>query len=268
VCQAEFPGIYPERSNDQPNGTVDANHLKALLQDASVYPGTNPPRTVASFFRQWVQLCSVATPTQGTYFLQVQTAKKISGLVTPYAGGANRYAVRVGLGSNYTSSNNLKLYGNQKMGIYANATGADTRFYLTRVLPGEAGHTLILNFFDTGDASQAGSIQVLPPPDSNVSGGTFADCGYTAPPGNNVGPPWGPYIATSVGCQVNGVISGTYNGQWVTFEVPIPADYTCNATDPLGCWTRLRFAYPVGTDVSDTTTWSAFMVGDPVRLIQ
>ena len=268
VCQAEFPGLFPERANDQPNGTVDANRLKALLQDTSTYPGTSPPRTVASFFRQWVQMCSVASPVQGTYFLQVQTAKKISGVVTPYAGGSNRYAIRLGLGSNYTSSNRLKLYGNQKMGIYANATGADTRFYLTRVLPGEAGHTLILNFFDTGDASQAGSIQVLPPPDSNVSGGAFPDCGYTAPAGNSVGPPWGPYIATSTGCQVNGVISGSYNGQWITFEVPIPADYTCNDTDPLGCWTRLRFAYPVGTNVSDTTTWSAFMVGDPVRLIE
>ena len=136
------------------------------------------------------------------------------------------------------------------------------------MLPGEAGHTLILNFFDTGDASQAGSIQVLPPPDSNVSGGAFANCGYTQPAGNSVGPPWGPIVATSTGCQVNGVISGSYNGQWVTFEVPIPADYDCDDTDPLGCWTRLRFAYPVGTNVTDTTTWSAFMVGDPVRLIE
>ena len=32
VCQAEFPGVYPETSNDQPNGTVDTNELKTLLQ--------------------------------------------------------------------------------------------------------------------------------------------------------------------------------------------------------------------------------------------
>ncbi|HEX3287755.1 MAG TPA: pilus assembly protein TadG-related protein, partial [Mycobacterium sp.] len=64
VCQAEFPGLFPERANDQPTGGtgVDAAHLKALLQDATPYPGTNPPRTVASFFRQWVQICSVASP--------------------------------------------------------------------------------------------------------------------------------------------------------------------------------------------------------------
>ena len=189
VCQAEFPGIFPERTGDQPTGgSIDANHLKALLQDASTYPGTNPARSFASFFRQWVTLCSVASPVQGTYFLQVQTSKKISGVPAPNAGGANRYAIRVGLGSNYTSTNNLKLYGNQKMGIYANATGADTRFYLTRVLPGEAGHTLILNFFDTGDASAAGNITILPPPDSNVTAGTFAGCEFTKPPGNSTGP--------------------------------------------------------------------------------
>ena len=74
------------------------------------------------------------------------------------------------------------------MGIYANATAADTQFYLTRLLPGEAGKTLVLQFFDTGDASTAGEIQVLPPPDSNVSGGTFTSCRYTAPPGNSTAP--------------------------------------------------------------------------------
>ena len=79
VCQAEFPGVFPETSNDLPNGTVDAQHLKALLQQSTTYPGTNPARSFASFFRQWVQICSVASPVQGTYFLQVQTAKKISG---------------------------------------------------------------------------------------------------------------------------------------------------------------------------------------------
>ncbi len=274
VCQAEFPGVFPERSNDLPNGTVDAQHLKALLQLSTTYAGTNPARSFASFFRQWVQICSVASPIQGTYFLQVQTAKKISGLATPIGGGSNRYAVRLGLGANFASSNNLKLYGNQKMGIYANATGADTRFYLTRVLPGEAGHTLILNFFDTGDASAPGAISVLPPPDSNVTGGTFPNCEFTKPPGNSTGPPWGTFIATSPGCQVTGVSNTdsspgpNYNGQWVTYEVPIPDDYTCVDTDPLGCWTRLRFTYPAGTNVSDTTTWSAFMLGDPVRLIQ
>jgi hypothetical protein len=49
-------------------------------------------------------------------------------------------------------------------------------------------------------------------------------------------------------------------------RIPIPDNYTCNYNDPLGCWTRVNFAFP--DRVSDTTTWSAQMTGDPVRIIQ
>ncbi len=271
VCQAEFPGVYPETTNGQPNGTISSTQLKTLLQQSTAYPGTNPARSFASFFRQWVQICSVASPVQGTYFLEVQTGKKIDGSAAPNGGGSNRFAIRAGVGSNFATTNGLHIYGNGRMGAYANATGANTQFYLTRVLPGEAGKTLVLNFFDTGDASQAGTLAVLPPADSNVSGGAFANCQFTQPPGNATGPPWGTFSNTASGCKITGVSnSGTpnYNGQWVTWQIPIPSTYTCNSADPLGCWTKLQFVYPTGTSVSDTTTWSAYILGEPVRLIQ
>ena len=274
VCQADFPGVYPETTNGLPNGTVSATALKTLLQQSTAYAGTNPARSFASFFRQWVTVCSVANPVQGTYFLQVQTGKKSDGTATPNGGGSNRFAIKAGLGSNYAATNGLHVYGNQKMGAYANATGANTQFYLTRVLPGEAGKTLVLNFYDTGDASQAGTLAVLPPADSNVASGVFANCLFTLPPGNATGPPWGTFSNTGSGCKITGVSNTSnnpgpsYNGQWVTWEIPIPGTYTCNATDPLGCWTKLQFVYPAGTNVSDTTTWSAYILGEPVRLIQ
>jgi hypothetical protein len=270
LCQAEFPGLFPEKDSGLPDsGAVNAGYLSTLLQSSANAPGVQPPMRFNQFFRQWVQLCSVASPIQGTYFLQVQTNKKIDGTTAPVAGGSNRYAVQVGLGSNFSASNGIRLYGNGRMGIYANASGADTRFYLTRILPGEAGKTLVLDFFDTGDASQPGAIQVLPPPDSNVAGGTFAGCKYTAPPGNSTpSPDWGTFVSTASACTVSGVSSSTYNGQWVTYQVPIPADYTCNTASATGCWTRLRFSYPTGTTVSDTTSWTAYVMGQPVRLIQ
>jgi hypothetical protein len=62
--------------------------------------------------------------------------------------------------------------------------------------------------------------------------------------------------------------SPNYNGQWVTWEIPIPGNYTCNQSLALGCWTKLQFVYPSGTTVSDTTTWSAYILGEPVRLIK
>ena len=165
------------------------------MKQSTNYPGVSPAMKFNQFFRQWVTLCSVANPTQGTYFLQVQTGKKIDGTAAPNAGGSNRFSIQAGIGSNFTASNDVRVYGNGKMGAYANATGADTRFFLTRILPGEAGKTLMLNFFDVGDAAlatgQSGTISILPPPDSNVASGTFAGCKYTVPPGNATGPPWG-----------------------------------------------------------------------------
>jgi Flp pilus assembly protein TadG len=269
LCENEFPGTYPETSTDLPNGTVNSNRLKTLLQSATTYPGTNPARTFASYFRQWVVLCSLASPDAGTYFLQVQTATKIDGSAAPAAGGANRYAIQVGVGTDYSTVNGLKIYGSGRMAIYANATGADTRFYLTRIPPGEAGKTLVLNFFDVGDASLAGDIQVLPPPDSNVTGGVFTSCKYTAVPGNSTGPPWGTFTATGSNCTVTGVSTGSgYNAQWVAFEVPIPNNYTCSSASATGCWVRLRFKYSAGASVQDTTTWSAYVLGEPVRIIE
>lgn len=270
VCQAEFPGIFPERANDLPTGTVNSDRLSDLLKSSTNYPGVTPAMRFNDFFRQWVTLCSVATPESGTYFLQVQTGVKIDGTSAPNAGGANRWSLRAGLGSDFSTATNIRVYGNGRMGVYANATAADTQFYLTRLLPGEAGKTLVLQFFDTGDASTAGEIQVLPPPDSNVTGGTFTSCRYTAPPGNSTGPPWGTLTATSTSqCKITGVsTSNGFNGQWVTYEVPIPSTYDCNDTIATGCWTRLRFNFPSQTSVQDTTSWIAYVLGEPVRLIQ
>jgi hypothetical protein len=271
LCQAEFPGIYPEASNDQPNGTIDANHLYNLLQQSTNYPGTNPGMPFASFFRQWVTICNVNNPDAGTYFLEVETVTKINGTAAPNGGGANRWSVRTGVGTDYSTGNGLKVYGNQRMGVYANATGADTQFYLTRVPPGDAGHTLVLEFFDVGDSTPPAGvtpyISVVPPADSNSPGGAFAGCVYTPPPGNSTGPPWGTLTATGSGCKI-AINHSAYDSQWITFEIPIPNDYTCDTSTALGCWAKLDYTYGPGASVSDTTTWEAFILGDPVRLIK
>ena len=266
VCQNDFPGVYPETSNNTPTGTVNSTELKTLLQQSTTYPGTNPARTFASFFRQWVTLCTINNPTQGTYYLEVQTNKKSDGTTPTNAGGSNRFSIRVGNGSDYTTSNGIHVYGNQSMGIYANETGATTQFYLTRVLPGEAGKTLVLNFYDIGDAAQPGTLTIIPPPDSNV-GSSFSGCTYTAPPGNSTGPPWGTFSNTNSGCSIAVTNSG-FNGQWVTFEIPVPTTYTCTTSSATGCWVRLSVVFPQGSSVTDTTTWNAYILGEPVRIVQ
>jgi Flp pilus assembly protein TadG len=248
VCSIDFPGYNAD--------LVTA--LKATTAQAGA------PDLFVKYFRQWYRLCTINTPTVGTYFLQIETITKANGTSAPQGSGANRFAVRAGLNGNFATPN-LRIYGQGRIGIYANSPAANTTFYLARLLPGAKGRNLIVNFFDTGDAASPGTLTVLPPPDSNV-GASFAGCTYTPPPGNSTGPPWGTFQATQSGCKITNVSSATYNGQWIQYKVPIPDNYDCNIADPKGCWTRLNFAFPAS--VQDTTTWSARIEGDPVRLVE
>jgi hypothetical protein len=49
--------------------------------------------------------------------------------------------------------------------------------------------------------------------------------------------------------------------------VPVPADYDCNYSSTGGCWFRLNVTFP-GSTVTDITTWSASIEGDPVRIVE
>src|SRR6185437_980616 len=150
------------------------------------------------------------------------------------------------------------------MGIYANVGAAATQFYLTRVPSAAAHHTLVLNLFDIGDASvgSIGDLTIVPPSDSNISG-TFANCtatsqsssGGTGYAVNTPTSPWGDNNALP-GCQIQGVNngSGTWNGQWTTVTVPIPSGYTCNDSDPNGCWVKINYHFTGG--LADTTSWN------------
>jgi Flp pilus assembly protein TadG len=248
VCSINFPGYNAD--------------LKAALQATT--PQANAPALFVAYFRQWYRICTVNNPDSGNYFLQVQTKVKADGTAAPQGSGANRFAVRAGLNDNLATPN-LRVYGEARIGIYANSPAANTTFYLARVLPGAKGRNLIVHFFDTGDAAAAGTLTVLPPPDSTV-GATFPGCTYTPPPGTSTGPPWGTFQNTQTGCKITNVSSATFNGQWVQFKIPIPDTYDCAFTDANGCWARINFAFP--SSVQDTTTWTARVEGDPVRLVE
>ena len=78
-------------------------------------------------------------------------------------------------------------------------------------------------------------------------------------------------IKMLVGLNTEGKItgvnnSGTWNGQWSTITIPIPSDYTCDDSNPLGCW--LKINYKFAKTINDTTSWNAYLLGDPVRLTQ
>lgn len=226
---------------------------------------------LAKVFHQWVPLCTF-TPTQvGDYYLQVRTNVAIGGSSDSQGGyvgntkvhsqtgddtavagnGNNRFALRI---VNAPSAS-VAVSGWQHMSIYANYRGAATTFNLVRVIPAAATKTLVIGFYDVGDAAAAGTIKVLPPTDSNMSS-TISGC---------VGS--GVVNGALANCQLTGVSSGSgWNGKAQYIRIPIPATYTCTSSQAGGCWFRLQVSFP--STVNDTTTWTAQITGDPIRLIK
>jgi hypothetical protein len=279
-CTRQYPGYYYPDVTDDPKKSAtltDGFQAKYLTATDAAYN-----ENLAQVFHQWRTLCTFKPDQAGDYYLQVRTNVPWGGAtntdgspkptdegsykpanaansklftqagddLTVKGGGSNRFAVRAYGGP--SGSVSVAAYG--RMPIYANATAASSTFNLIRVLPGAAGKTMVFKFFDVGDvaANTDGVVQVLPPTEWTTALKNCTGTGYKTMP-----------LPT---CSVSGVKSDPWNGQSETINVPVPTGYTCDFDSPGGCWFRVKVTFTAG--VTDTTTWTASIVGDPVRLIE
>lgn len=221
---------------------------RALDKTITSGSGQRFDATVAANFRQWVPICTLTSAPAGTYMVQVKT----NGTGNDLGNGHNRFGLRA-FGSSSTAKDKMYFAAYNKMAIYANLPSATTIFYLAKVPTGSGGQILNVRLFDVGDSAGTGTISVLAPADSNV---TFKNC-------TGLGPVSGTLSSCSI--QAN---SSTHQGKWQTIAVPIPSNYTCDDASATGCWVKLKYAYGSGNQPNDTTSWSASIEGDPVRLVE
>ncbi len=218
--------------------------------------------------------CPLTAPTSGVtdYFLEVRTNLK-PGTVTNTqmadpndepgvtGSGHNRFALRAVASGNKDA---VSVAAYERMPIYANLKSGTTKFYLARVPSAGAGHVLKVVFFDTGDSNQAGTIKIVAPTDNTGSLAiSCVDRGFL--------PSATPSSTPLPACQLTNVQSSNgYQGKAKEVDVQIPTDYVCSDLVNSGCWFTLLYTYPnIGSaSVQDTTTWSATLDGDPVRLIK
>jgi hypothetical protein len=256
VLKATVPG-HPE------SATQVCAPITYAGYDGNVATQLQTNQNFAKTFRQWTTLCTVNGAKGDEFFIEVKTDN---------GAGSNHFALRGVSGGNNAAP--VTIAGNTYMGMYANVGSQQlTKFYLVRVPSAAKSHTLLLNFYDIGDANSQGSLQVVPPPDSNV-GATFNNCRWTGSSAGgatgysvkSVTSPWGDLTGIT-SCKITGVNgNGVWNGQWSTVSVPIPGNYTCNDADPQGCW--LTINYQFAGEVHDVTSWTAALLGDPVRLVK
>jgi hypothetical protein len=264
-------------------------------------PDADSGLTFKDEFRKWVRVCTIAVNNTTTipqdYLLQVSSALNYNSTTKTLVsnpnytteGGQNRFALRAAFvagtptksgsaynpasepiaGSALTSTTGVSLFAGGQLPIFQNVTGT-ANFYLAQVQPSSNSRTLLVDFWDTGDAGGAGTITVSPP-----SGATYTSAGKSVS------------LPSFTGCQLrfgatatvtnpstcavsvdNSVDSTSGNGRLISLFIPIPATYSCGVTAGTDCWIKVNFNYPSGINVSDATTWSVTMDGNPVRLTQ
>ncbi len=222
----------------------------------------------ASQFRRWVRTCEIpASDVQvGDYILQIRSNAALGAPLvydpTENGRGRNHFSLRGGwdTGGDFPDGTNVELFALGTMAIDSNVPGADARLDLARITPEYAGQTLEIQLWDVGDASTAGEYTLLPPIEVEATN-PFSNCRFS-----NTKSSW-PGDADPSDCAVN-VNYTNMNGNLLTALVEIPDDYTCNFSDPTGCFIRVLIDYPDGAKVFDHTTWSAGVANDPLRLLE
>ena len=161
--------------------------------------------------------------------------------------GLNRYSIRTDIGN---------IFALGDFSIYNNASGLTTAFHVAEIPDYYAGKTFVIEMYDPGESAADGTLQVVDPTGSVFNGG---ECRIYAR--DEVTDPWTQTQTISSGSPCEELVNpGEYNGQWLKFEMDIPVVYTC-AT----CWWKMNYAYT--SAVNDTTTWRAYILGNPIHLV-
>ena len=177
----------------------------------------------------------------GVYPLRVMVDHDNSNWIT------NKYSLRV----SSTSGSQPTVYGLGDMSIFANFDRSSSFFHIARVLDQYAGKTLLIELWDAGDVDVPGSVtDTLTIASGN---GDPMSCSWTATNGNN-----------GSSCTID-ISARRFNNELVTITIPIPETYACSG---LSCWFTATYSYAGSDEVHDTTTWSAFIVGNPIRLVE
>lgn len=200
-----------------------------------------------------------ANAQSGKYIFRIHN----NGAVGNNADGSNQW----GIIARYTnaSGNGLcdgrndtlcpRVYGKDAISVRAAATTTEASFFLAEIPPQHAGKKLKIELWDPGEGGNY--IQILrPTPGSNPNGNwtpaTFdwESTGASPSSGTNV---------TSVS-----VTGSNFNSRLLEITV----DLTGYAPPSTNNWWKIYYNFNSGVAVTDRTTWSARILGDPVHLVE
>ena len=193
----------------------------------------------------WYTTCSINNAQQGYYVLEVSSRGRTDMI--------NGWSLRGTInGSVATNSADLQVYGLGSMSLWQFETGSNPVFKIAKLEQYYAGSQLIISLWDISDIGSSGTLQF-------TGSANNIDCQVRQlDHRGNVDWDW-----TSDDGQANCFLtfgSGQYNNKWLEFRFDVPPDYTCS-----DCWVNV--SYGVSGGITDRTTWSARINGQPIHLV-
>ena len=289
-------------TGDTNYGDSNTMHTKFTVWNAGPTPYDRGDDTLVSgctlttqgpnvfYDKKWKELCHF-TPTVGQrYYLNVRsTSPDNPDTWGPKGNNYNGYALRVVAGTypaaciqdSFPQLNSTSCYGVDPQPRLSGYTDMEmyngipvnvpTQFFIANVKNEYAGKTLVIELWDPGDGAGDSNITVMKP-GTTTGGVAQVGCAYqsTTPSGAV------DQSGTKVGaCTIVTTSGGTnaFQNEWLQIKINLPSDYTCNesanpTTTGGSCWWQIKYLVSSGGALSDYTTWTARIEGDPVRLIE
>jgi len=277
IYDPAYRGVSPETGG----ATIDTQFLLRSPDSTPFDDSDNPtttcsgsgesnPRTYtsgstdndATIFGQsgWSQYCTIGTSSPaGRYSLSVRT---LEGQANSYL--FNAFSLVASYNGNGVACDRRStatcpgVYAKEWMSIMANAGSSSADFSLAEIGSEHAGKQMEITLFDPGEGGN--NIRILDP------AGDFVSFTWQTLDGDYSG---GPTTSLDVsGCsgwtQIGTGRAGTcrFNERFVVLTVDLPSDYVAR----YGSDTWWEVQYNFSAAVTDRTTWSVKILGDPVHL--
>jgi Flp pilus assembly protein TadG len=215
------------------------------------------------FHSNWYRLATgLAGGTNGkVYRVHTTSTDPLDATAQLGVDGENSFALYVG-----ASGGTPRIYGIGAMQAFtplsASGSPVSSEFYLAQIDAVHAGKTVEIKLWDPGDTNPlSASLQILVP---TAGGWAATNFDWTAAKGTTNG-----QACTTTGTNVSSVqtnvgnTTGTFNGCWLTIQIPIPGTYTAQQSG----WWKIRYTMNGTGTSNDVTTWKVEIRGNPVHLI-
>lgn len=197
----------------------------------------------------WATICPIASAQVGYYVVEVS--------VTGNTNVINGFSMRSVVGG--STSNDTQVYGLGAMSLWQFDTDSNPSFKVARLDEVYAGSELLINLWDISDIGTSATLEFLNP--NAAAQINNIDC--TVQTRSETGGSPSGFGSDSGGsnCRVS-FDDRQYNNQWLDFKFEVPGDYTCTGAD---CWVYVL--YTVSGSITDRTTWTASVNGQPIHLV-